>query len=350
MIFWSDPLGFWGRVGRGAFFLPSLAYEGIFTVRRWAYKNGVLETVRVPPPVFCVGNLTVGGSGKTPGVIWLVQELLRQGHRPAVVSRGYGRKSQDPVIVVPAGAVLPSAEDIGDEPRLLLRRLGVPLAVASDRALAAERVWRECRPDCLVMDDGFQHHRLHRDLNFLCMDARLAFQVFMEKHPTPLLPAGPWREKPVVQGNLLFLTRAERLEKGPFEDLKKRLEKDGFHPVAVTGRLSFSLASGEPLAVDELRGGRVLALSGVGDPVSFEQSLTRLGLEVAPARFQDHHWFSLSEIERVLAQAHREGRRLIVTEKDRERLPDDFPGIVTHLNWDVDQEALWKPVIASVFS
>jgi tetraacyldisaccharide 4'-kinase len=104
---------------------PSLLYDGLSRARAAAYARGILETVRVPVPIFCLGNLTVGGSGKTPGVLWLLEELKKRGHRPAIVSRGYGRRDRSPVVLVPnQGEPLPGVERIGDEPRFLARRSG----------------------------------------------------------------------------------------------------------------------------------------------------------------------------------------------------------------------------------
>lgn len=339
---------------RSLFFGPSLVYEGVTRARAVAYRRGILETVRVPVPVFCVGNLTVGGSGKTPGVLWLVDELKKRGHRPAVVTRGYGRRGGAPLVLVPnRGELLPDAHTIGDEPRLLARRTGVPIAIGADRALACERAWEEFKPDCLVMDDGFQHHRIYRDRDFVCMDAQLAHSVFLSDLPTPPLPAGPWREQPMAQAraHVLFVTRAERLSGERLEALQGCLRERGIKNVAVMGRLTFQdNVTGEAVSPAWFNGQRVLALSGLGDPASFENALTQLGAKVSGARYGDHHFFTAGERGKILEQARREGCRIVITEKDRERLPETFPALVARLEWQLEKEEPWVPVIESVFS
>lgn len=338
---------------RSLFFAPSLVYQGVSRARERAYRHGILETVRVPVPVFCMGNLTVGGSGKTPGVLWLVDELKKRGHRPAVVTRGYGRRGSALVLVPNRGEPLPDASTLGDEPRLLARRSGVPIVVGADRALACERAWEEFQPDCLVMDDGFQHHRIFRDRDFVCMDAQLADSVFLSHLPTPPLPAGPWREQPMAQAraHVVFLTRAERLTEERMSVLRKCLEEEGLKTVAVFGGLTFrDNVTGETVSPSWLNGQRVLALSGLGDPSSFENALTRLGADVRAKRFGDHHFFLPKEWADALDDARREGRRVVITEKDRERLPETFPALVARLDWILKEEEPWVSVIESVFS
>jgi tetraacyldisaccharide 4'-kinase len=332
---------------------PSLLFDGLSRARAAAYAQGILETVRVPVPIFCLGNLTIGGSGKTPGVLWLLEELKKRGHRPGIVSRGYGRRDRSPVILVPnQGEPLPGVERIGDEPRLLARRSGLPLAVGADRARACARAWEEFDVDCLVMDDGFQHHRIYRDRDLICLDARLAFNVFSEGLPTPILPAGPWREKPgaLRRAHGLFLTRAEDLPADRLVALQSLLDERGVKNVAVKGRLSFhDNRTGQEIPLEGIRNQRLLALSGLGDPASFETSLARAGAFVLGERYRDHHWFSSRECESVLGKARRDERRVVVTEKDRERLPDKFPVLVARLEWELQQKG-WSSWIESVFS
>ncbi len=332
---------------------PAFLFQGMARVREAAYARGIFETVRVPVPVFCVGNLTVGGSGKTPGVVWLLEELKKRGHRPAVVSRGYGRRDRTPVVLVPnRGETVPGVEKIGDEPRFLARRSGVSVAVGSDRAQACRRAWEEFDVDCLVMDDGFQHHRMFRDRDLVCLDAKLASSVFLEEWPTPLLPAGPWREKPeaLKRAHGIFLTRAEGLSTDRLGALQAHLRGRGLASVAVKGRLTFwENLTGKEIPSVQLQNQRLLALSGLGDPASFESALVRFGASVQGQRYGDHHVFSSRECAGVLERARREERRVVVTEKDRERLPELFPAIVARLEWECLEEG-WNPWIESVFS
>ncbi len=329
-------------------------FQAAAVARAWAYGRGYLETVRVPAPVFCVGNLTVGGSGKTPVVAWLADFLVKKGHRPVVLTRGYGRSSKDITLVANRdGQDFPDREVIGDEPGLLARRLpGVPLAVGADRARAAEQAIAAFGPDCFVMDDGFQHHRLYRDRNLLCLDARLAHEVWVRGEAAPFLPAGPWRESPgnAARADALLLTRAERLTEEERTGLRAALAPLRKPLGFAHYRLSFwDPHAGKPVAAAELAGKPVLALSGLADPASFENSLERLGARVAVQRHGDHHVFTPADLARARERAEREGRVIVTTEKDAQRLPRDFPARVARLDLEWE-DRLWTSVIDSAFA
>lgn len=350
---WGDGWvgSFWWILAAG----PSALYGMGVRLRNAFYESGQWETVRLPVPVFCLGNLTVGGSGKTPGVLWLAGRLKAAGRRPVVVSRGYGRQSTEAVILAPnAGEPLPPATRIGDEPRLIASRLpGVPVAVGADRARAAERAWERFSPDCVVLDDGFQHRRLWRTRDFLCLDAATAHRVFVAGRPTPLLPAGPWRERPsaAARAQAWFFTRAERLGPEQKSALRAALSSAGRPLYFADYALSFRDGpSGANVPAESLSGAPVLALSGLGDPGGFEASLERVGARVAGLRFPDHHAFSDEDQDRAMALARAEGRRLIVTEKDAQRLPSNFPALVAEVNWRWEGEDPWDAWIESAFS
>jgi tetraacyldisaccharide 4'-kinase len=322
------------------FFWPaSLLYGGAVQLRNRAYRGGYLETVRLPVPVFCVGNLTVGGAGKTPGVLWLAEYLLKKGRRPAVVTRGYGVRGAAPVRVVSdgQGQVLP-ADQAGDEPWLLAKRLPtVPILAGPDRAAAGRRAVEEFGADCLVMDDGFQHLKLFRNANLLCLDA-LESAAFFRPGGACLLPAGRLREplSGLWRADVVFLTKADLLSREALADLRTKVEACllDVPVVPVYYALTFyDHVTGEPREEATLRGRPVLALSGLARPSAFEASLRRHGMEVAPLRFPDHHFFTAAEREAALARADREDRLVLVTEKDAARLPAGFPCVVARLEW-----------------
>ncbi|MBK8872181.1 MAG: tetraacyldisaccharide 4'-kinase [Elusimicrobia bacterium] len=347
-----EPTSLAGNLWRGVLGGPAWIYGVGVRVRAAAYGRGWIETVRVPVPVFCLGNLTVGGSGKTPGVLWLVGLLQRLGHRPAVVSRGYGRRAPGTLLVHNRGEPLPTVDQMGDEPRLIARRTGVPLAVGADRALVCERAFDEFRPDCLVMDDGFQHRRIYRDRDWLCFDSRRAYETGVEKRPAPLLPAGPWREPldAMDRAHGIFITRAERLSPPQRDALADRFEKRGIRCSFVESRVTVAPPEGSSAPSEAAGPHRWLALSALGDPASFEESLARDGSDVAAIRYRDHHVFSQRETARAFERAEREHRRVIVTEKDRDRLPPGFSPWVARLDWHVVKEEMWASEIESVFS
>lgn len=335
---------------RASLALPAAIFGAAARARRRLYADGYFEKTRWPFPIFCVGNLTVGGSGKTPVTLWLTERLKAAGRRPVILSRGHGRRG-GPVYVPNQGEALPGAALLGDEPRLLAARLpGVPVSIDADRSAAAGRAWAAGTVDCAVMDDGHQHERLHRDRSLLCMDARTAHGVFVAGRPTPLLPAGPWREKPAAgaRADGWVFTRAERLSGAE----RAALRSAGLPGAVPTFFADYVLSfyegrTGRPVPAAEWNGASVLALTGVADPAGFEAGLERLGARVRGLRFADHHVFSRKERARATDEAGRDRRRLIVTEKDWQRLPPDFPAVVARLDLEWDGEDPWDSVIAS---
>jgi tetraacyldisaccharide 4'-kinase len=326
---------------------PAKLFGVLARARRRAYEAGWVETVRLPVPVFCLGGLTVGGVGKTPGVIWLVEVLKALGKKPGVVSRGYGRKDERRLCLAGPGETIPSVADVGDEARLIFQRTGVPLAVAADRARAAEALWETHRPDVLVMDDGLQHFRLYRDRNLLCWDAAGAVRALTEG-PPKLLPAGPAREgeEALDRVHLIFFTRAERLGPGDREKLRDRWARPSRPAFFVRSHLSFKGPEGD-VRPDSFRGKTVVALSALGDPSSFEASLADLGAAVTPVRFRDHHAFTGRELARVRAETERAGAVVVTTEKDDQKLPVDFVRTVARLDWEVEEDPACRSAIAS---
>jgi tetraacyldisaccharide 4'-kinase len=179
----------------------SLVYGSLAAIHRWLYSAGILRKKKLPRPVVSVGNLTVGGGGKTPLVIWLASALRDRGFRPAILSRGYGRSGSQPALV---DARQPWRL-AGDEPFLMASRLdGIPVAVAPDRYEAGLEVLREHEVDLFILDDGFQHRKLERDLDIVVVDNVRRFGNGR------LLPAGILREPltRLVDADLLVVTRA----------------------------------------------------------------------------------------------------------------------------------------------
>ncbi len=246
----------------------SLVFRGIVALRRALYRAGVLRAERLPVPVIVVGNLTAGGTGKTPLVLWLVDDLRRRGRSPGIVSRGYGAGARPPRAVRPGD----DPALAGDEPVLLAERSGAPVWVGADRPAAA-RALLAANPRCdvIVCDDGLQHYRLARDFEIAVEDGR-GFGNGL------LLPAGPLREPRSrrVDARVVNSDSAQ-----PAGALRMRLVPQGLHRVA----------DGARIAVEELSGKRLHAVAGIGDPVRFFRSLEALGLRATPHPFPDHHRF-----------------------------------------------------------
>ena len=282
-----------------ALLLPlSLFFRVAVALRRAGYRSGLLHSVALPVPVVIVGNITVGGSGKTPLVAALAQALAQRGFHPGIVSRGYGRDRDD-------GDPLPVDPDadprrVGDEP-LLLARAGYPVVVARDR-VAAGRALLAGHPTCdvILADDGLQHYRLQRDVEIAVVDAARALGNGW------LLPAGPLREP------------ASRLRA---VDAVVVLTVEGAHapPPELRGAFTMTLVGVRFVRVDDplttlpasafAREG-VHALAGIGHPARFFAQLAALGIAATPHPFADHHRFVAGDLALPEAQA------ILMTEKD----------------------------------
>jgi tetraacyldisaccharide 4'-kinase len=296
-------------------------YSGLLGAREWLYKRGVLRSRGLPVPVVSVGNLTVGGTGKTPAVEVAVQTLAALGHRPAVVSRGYGRRTGGVQIVADAASIRLDAEDAGDEPFLLARRLpGVPVVVGGNRYDSARLALERFGVTAIVLDDAFQHRTLRKDL-----------EIVMARAVNPwgngaLLPAGPLREPLAAlrRADLVVATGAQRTE-----DAAAVVSAVAAHAPGVPV-LTAVYAPAEcweanrmrPVSLAELARKRVLAFAGIAAPRSFEETLRGLGVAVQQVlEFADHHWYTPAELAMLEARADDLGvEGLMTTEKDWVRL------------------------------
>ncbi len=289
--FWSDPDAFAGRL-----LAPLGALVGAVTLARMRR-----EGARASVPVVCVGNPTVGGSGKTPAVQWLAGLLAGEGHCPAILSRGYGGRLAGPVVVVP-GRHGPA--DVGDEP--LLHAAHWPTVVSRDRPAGAALAVSG-GASVIVMDDGFQNASLAKDLSILVVDAAAGLGNGR------VLPAGPLRAAFVPQ-----LAMADALllvgEGAAGNALAEAAHRAG-RPV-IRARLAV------PDAVrDAIAGRDLLAFCGIGRPEKFVETLGAAGARNALLRpFPDHHVYGDADAERLLTEAQRTGLPLVTTEKDAVKL------------------------------
>jgi tetraacyldisaccharide 4'-kinase len=284
----SFPERHWYRLSAVSIALApfSLAFGVAVFLRRAAYRAGVLRTHRLPVPVVVVGNIVVGGTGKTPLVLWAVEALSRRGLRPGIVSRGY--RGAD--ATARAVAVDGDPARFGDEPVLLAARSGVPVWIGRDR-VAAARSLLAAHPDrdVLVCDDGLQHYALARDFEIAVEDER--------GHGNGLLlPAGPLRE-PAGRAVDAVVVNGASTARG----FAMRLESDGFRRVG---------AGGAEVPLAALHGRRLHAVAGIGNPSRFFATLRGLGLEFVPHAFPDHHPWRADELD------FRDCDCVLMTEKD----------------------------------
>jgi tetraacyldisaccharide 4'-kinase len=290
-------------------------FAALASLRVAAYRRGWLRRTRLAGPVISVGNLGVGGSGKTP-VVQRVTEILRDAGEPvAILSRGYGGRFRGPALVVSDGErVLASATEAGDEPVMLARSLpGVVVAIGRRRDVVGRVVEARFGRRVHVLDDGFQHLRLARDLDVLCLDVR-----DLEDRP---LPAGRLREAPSAVGraDLVLLTRLEAASASDLRSLEERLGRERTFRVSRRAR-GFRTAAGETAEAPA----RVFLLAAIARPERFETDVAATGATiVGRAFFRDHHRFERAELLRVAARARDASAEVVVTTaKDATRLGD----------------------------
>jgi tetraacyldisaccharide 4'-kinase len=288
-------------------------------LRRALYDRGLLAAHRAPVPVISVGNLTVGGTGKTPLVDYLLKLMQNRGYRVAVVSRGYGGRGAGRVGVVCAGLgpLLP-AETCGDEPYLLARRNPSSLVVVAPcRADGVRHAVENLAADLIILDDGFQHLAVARDLDIVLLDARRPLGNGR------LLPAGILREHPdaLKRAGLMILTRSEGVEPSPLKldcpliRCRHRLASEAVDLSGVTMPLS------------GLRAKRGVAFAGIADPENFFAALAAAGLQLLRTiPLFDHEAYDGATLA-MIAEASRDADFLVTTEKDGVKL--------SHLHWPV---------------
>jgi tetraacyldisaccharide 4'-kinase len=337
---WGDPRNQIRTPLRIFFYLLSLPYGGAVRARNRLFDLGVLRQENVGCPVVSVGNLTVGGTGKTPMVILLAGMLRDRGMRPAVLSRGYGGKSTSDVLVVSDGRqILAGPEEAGDEPVLIARRLkGIPVLAGAKRALTGRYARENLGVDVMVLDDGFQHRWIHRDLDIVLLDSRQPLGNGF------LLPRGPLREPPaaLVRAGVVAFTRSGQGD-GPLVDRElsgvlsgRCVLRTRIRPTALVG------ADGTELPLSLLAGKRVFAFAGIAQPDSFRQTLEGLGGVIAGFRaFPDHHRYTPGDWGRIEHDAgHARADIVLATEKDLVKLQAIAPSLPRAFALAIETEIL----------
>ncbi len=315
---------------------PSVLYGVGVRVRVWLYAHGWLKQKRLEGRVISVGNLTVGGTGKTPMVIWLAEQFLAEGKRVAILSRGYR-----------------GANGTSDEIELMKFRLQnrVSFGVGKNRFAEGHRLESRQAIDVFLLDDGFQHLQLARDLDILLMDASRPLTG------EALLPAGRLRE-PIAamsRANLIVFTRAET-ESGTLEAIGKLDQYPVF--AASTRLLGFRRFGGEInlLSADKIGAGPFFAFGGLGNPDAFFRDLENWGLRIcAQAVFPDHHRYTERDILAIKQAGRRAGSNAFVTtEKDAQNLSglklEETPLYVAVIDLVVTPESDFKNVLAQTLA
>ncbi len=285
--------------------------------RTWLYEQGWLRRRRLPCPVVSVGNLTVGGTGKTPVTMWVAQKLMEQGKKTGILSRGYRRNSRQEFLLVSDGkSVLAGPHEAGDEPYLMARRCpGVVVAVGADRYRLGRWVLERMPIDCFVLDDGFQHLGLDRDVNLLLVDS--SDSAGMKE----LLPVGRLREplSAAERASEIILTRVEdHVVSTRVLDPIETAVSSVITPISTRFKAKNLLGASESMPLSDVREKRALIFSGIGNPDQFRRTVNALGVRVVEELvFQDHEAYGPSrirEISRRLEQSQPDC--VLTTEKD----------------------------------
>jgi len=291
-------------------------------VRGLLYDHDILRSRKLPYPVICVGNLTFGGTGKTPLVAYLAVRLKESGYTPAVLSRGYKRKLGSSALLVSDGnQVLGTPKTCGDEPYLLARKLeGIVVAVGKNRFKAGQAVGKQPGRPVFILDDGFQHLKLDRNLDLLLIDGSRPLKN------EALMPVGKLREplSAMARADAIIVTREHLIADLP--ELVREIR--GWNPTAPIFPFSheidevYDLKNQMRRSLSEFRGQRMIALAAIGNPTQFLKDLELTGISVQDRfLYRDHHPFSQLELENVLKRCQESSAMgVITTQKDAVRL------------------------------
>ena len=329
----EDIHGYFDRLIIFVLFLGSQAYKAAVNLRLLSYELGFSGKERLNCFVISLGNITVGGTGKTPTAQRLAKEIRDMGYRVVILNRGYRAKFYGEVGIVSDGKNLKmDATQAGDEAYMLAKHLpNVPVLIGARRAVTGQYAIENFGAEVVILDDGYQHWQVIRDLDILLIDA---VSVFGNGH---LLPRGTLRESisHISRASVCLLTKVDQAAEGSRDLIRRTVRK--YNPSAQIvesihePRCLIPLAewstnlAGEGISVDTINGRRVMAVSAIGNPASFERTLRDLGAEIISSlRYPDHHDYTVMEMEDILRQADSfAAEMIIVTEKDAVKIPEE---------------------------
>lgn len=303
----------------------SFFYQFIISFRNWLYDRKILQEVMLPCPVISVGNITVGGTGKTPCVMMLARMLKESGFKPAILSRGYRGKSDQPVNIISDGTKISvDSMTAGDEPVLMARELeGIPVITGVKRIITGKAAIHQFGVDVLICDDALQHRQIFRDINLVLLDSQTS------KGNDYLLPRGRLRE-PITglnRASAFVLTRSDEVQQTNTKLSGLALSKN--IPVFESIHKPKNLVKGDyslQMPISELKGKKIYAFCGIAKPDSFKRTLLTAGVKILSFdAFDDHHGYNKNELAKI-KQKFIDSRAdfLISTQKDGMRL-QEFP-------------------------
>lgn len=315
--------------------VPGLLYESLVRARNGLYAAGVLPRRHLPGPVLSVGNITMGGTGKTPLVLYIAQVLTQRGFQPAILTRGYKRvQSNETRILAPGEGVSSAARVLGDEPAVMRRHLcSAWMGISKNRFRAGSIISQKLRQAVFILDDGFQHRKLYRDLDIVILDRSQALQS------NRVFPRGTLRE-PLSGLHRCHVIVLNGTRDGDAGDPTTE-EIARYHPQASIFCCSQTIESLVPLAAwgamdfsaEAPRPHSAYLVAALGNPRRFEQDVRRLGIDVRGANFFPDHYWPAQEDWRACAEDARSkhAEAIITTEKDAVKIlhPPDFPVMVS---------------------
>jgi tetraacyldisaccharide 4'-kinase len=292
----------------------SWLYGIVILVRNFFYAADIFTSEKVSKPVISVGNITTGGNGKTPCVEYIVDMLLKDGRIPAVVSRGYSRKSKGVVVVSDGKGEFADVAQSGDEPLQIAKKFPRAIVVIGEKKVDAARKAVLLGADCIIADDAFQHRQIARTLDIVLCGEELA----MGKNT--LLPAGNGREPlgSLSRANIVLTSSADK------NAAETNLRHYSYAPLVFFETVPVGIVlplRNETHPIEFMQGKRIFAFTGIANPKRFLATATSIGGVVVGAKhFGDHHWFTEEELRSVVAEAKRNNAVIATTEKDWQRI------------------------------
>jgi tetraacyldisaccharide 4'-kinase len=320
----------------------SILYGAAMKAREAAYRNGVFRTHRVDAPVISVGNITTGGTGKTPVVEWIARELARH-HRVCILTRGYGRANQDQRVVVSDGKqILSDVDESGDEPFMLAESLKSRAAVVCDADRVSAAIWaiQNLLSDVLILDDGFQNLRIARELNIVTIDATNPWGN------NGLLPAGRLREpiESLQRAGCIILSRTNgAVEADLLNQIRDVTDATILKSRMVTSRIRALNVASPATEIESIRAMKLAAFCAIGNSQAFFNHLRAVNVDLMyTSGFRDHHRYSQADVDRIVREAAEAGAEgLITTAKDEVKLRSlriDLPCYVVDIAIEIDEQ------------
>lgn len=331
----------------------SLIYKIVVRLRNTAYDRGWFEIKKADVPVISIGNLSVGGSGKTALTLWCAEVLQKNSKKPAILSRGYRRKSSEKEIKIVSDGVqiFEDAASAGDEPLLMAKKMkGTAVVIGSDRYQAAQHALAQLDADCFLLDDGFQHRRLYRTWDIVALDDSILNAPY-------LFPRGVLREpiQSLKRANFIVV-KTEKSDQDFLNRFQTLFDFQITVPCAFFNYSPSALIENQTrkiLPVHWLKGKKVMTCSAIAHPEHFENLLKDQGAQIEESiRFQDHHYFSNPELERLKKKASQFNCTIVTTEKDAVKMPADFPVLIlaVQIHWQRGEDELKREILKTANS